>query len=299
MKKVADIVILSILLCCMAANSAAALEFQITDDPADQANPAIYRDRIVWQDNRSGYWDIYLHNLTTNSTMQITNGTWDQMHPAIFEDRIVWQDNRADFWNIFLYDLNEENETQITNETWNQTNPAIYEDKIVWQDDRFDTWNIFVFELREEPAPVDVTPTPTPAPPLVPTYSIGDSVEMAGYNFTFNSARWDAGTGFSSPDPDEKWLALDCTIRNIDDEATSFSSSRLDLYDADGYQKDRTFSADARGDLDAQIGPGRMIRGEAAYVVDIDDNGPWELVLQPDPFTREQAIFQFSAADVQ
>ena len=34
-------------------------EFQITDDPADQTNPAISGPVVVWQDSRSGTWNVY------------------------------------------------------------------------------------------------------------------------------------------------------------------------------------------------------------------------------------------------
>ena len=37
------------------------VETPITTDPSIQESPAVYGDRIVWHDNRSGNWDIYLY----------------------------------------------------------------------------------------------------------------------------------------------------------------------------------------------------------------------------------------------
>jgi beta propeller repeat protein len=38
-------------------------ETQIITNEYDQEFPAIYGDRIVWEDNRSGNWDIYMCRL--------------------------------------------------------------------------------------------------------------------------------------------------------------------------------------------------------------------------------------------
>ncbi|HII80393.1 MAG TPA: cell surface protein, partial [Methanosarcina sp.] len=78
-----------------------------------QKIPAIYEDRIVWQDNRNGNWDIYMYNLSTSTETQITTNQSNQWNPAIYGDRIVWGDDRnsnesSDFYmdsnsDIYMY----------------------------------------------------------------------------------------------------------------------------------------------------------------------------------------------------
>ncbi|WP_292382034.1 PKD domain-containing protein [Methanosarcina sp. UBA289] len=136
-------------------------------------NPAIYGNKIVWEDRFDGYdiymydlsskketqitttghsginpviygdrivyssyggSEIYMYDLTTNKETQIiTSGHGD--NPAIYGNRIVWEDYRSGNADIYMYDLSTKKETQITSSPDAQTHPAIYGDRIVWEDD--------------------------------------------------------------------------------------------------------------------------------------------------------------------
>ena len=79
--------------------------------PGDQVNPAIEGNTIVYQDNRSGYynesgawvgeWDLYLKNLDTGSEIPLCLAAGDQVNPHISGNLVVWQDNRAGDWDIY------------------------------------------------------------------------------------------------------------------------------------------------------------------------------------------------------
>jgi beta propeller repeat protein len=78
---------------------------QITDYGSEKSavSPAIYKDRIVWQDSRNGNEDIYMHNLSTKKEIQITTNKSYQGEPAIYGNRIVWHDDRNGYLNDDIY----------------------------------------------------------------------------------------------------------------------------------------------------------------------------------------------------
>jgi Tol biopolymer transport system component len=57
---------------------------QLTNDPADDAMPAISPDgtKIAFASNRSGNWDIFVMPITGGKAVQITSDAADEMHPS-------------------------------------------------------------------------------------------------------------------------------------------------------------------------------------------------------------------------
>jgi beta propeller repeat protein len=113
-------------------------ETQITTNESMQEFPAIYGDRIVWQDFRNGNlengnWDIYMYNLSTSKETRINvNESW-QEEPKIYADSIVWEDGRNGNYDIYMYNLSTSNETRVTTDESDNIHPVIYGDKIVWE----------------------------------------------------------------------------------------------------------------------------------------------------------------------
>jgi beta propeller repeat protein len=122
-----------------------------------EQNSAIYEDRIVWQDDSNGNWDIQMYNVSTSTETQITTDEADQQNPDIYGDRIVWQESRnggsGDYWDptgnwdIYMYDISTSTETQITINESRQIYSAIYGNRIVWADDRNGNWDIYMYDI--------------------------------------------------------------------------------------------------------------------------------------------------------
>jgi beta propeller repeat protein len=108
---------------------------RITTDAADQTNPEIWGDLIVWQDERHGNLDIYAYDLRSGVEFQVTANPADQRSPDVWGDRIVWQDYRNGNWDIYLYDRNTGLESQLTFDPLDEDQPAIWEQLVVFARD--------------------------------------------------------------------------------------------------------------------------------------------------------------------
>lgn len=133
--------------------------------PDDQRYPAIYDDRIVWEDNRNrkSYmntnqnWDIYLYYLggdgipgtDDDEEYQITQNNNYQRYPDIYDNIIVYMDDRNENWEIYLHNLTDSTEYRVTDNTVDQTSPRIFEYRIVYCDDRNGNSDIYMFTLTQ------------------------------------------------------------------------------------------------------------------------------------------------------
>ena len=135
--------------------------YQVTNDSAYQDNAAIYGDRLVWQDDRHGNWDIYMFNITTGKKTRITTEPHDQVEPKIYGDLLVWKDTRnvqgplekfpSDYnSDIYLFNLVTGTERPLTTNDQCQTSPEIYGENIVWLDYRSDRFEVYLYNLSNE-----------------------------------------------------------------------------------------------------------------------------------------------------
>jgi len=124
----------------LAFGAALQAEFPIVTAPGDQQNPAMYGSIIVWQDFRSGNWDIYGYDIQTDTEFIICEDPANQTEPDIYQNYVVWRDSRDGQVDIWLYDLDAEEEFQVTTAANAQEQPAIHEYNgkiyIVWTDSR-------------------------------------------------------------------------------------------------------------------------------------------------------------------
>ena len=116
-------------------------------DPADQVNPDISGNIIVWQDKRNDDGDIYMYNLETGTEKRITNDPAIQFDPRVCGSRIVWVDMRNGNPDIFMYDTLL-GEIPICTDPADQFLPAIHNDIIVWRDGRNGNFDIYMYDLN-------------------------------------------------------------------------------------------------------------------------------------------------------
>lgn len=139
-------------------------QIELIKNNSEQQKPAIYENKIIWQDYSYGNWDIFMYDLgpdgiyntsddgNNGNITQITTNSYDQINASIWGDKIVYEDNRnysSSKWDLYVYNLSTQTETLICNNQYFQINSDIYRDKIVWQDNRNGNWDIHMYNLTE------------------------------------------------------------------------------------------------------------------------------------------------------
>ena len=129
-----------------------AQETRLVSGVSSDSRPDIYKDRVVWEDDRNQNSDIYMYDLVNSTKVQITDNESEQWRPALYEDRIIWTDYRnGNGWDnpdIYMYNLSTSEEMQITTSESEQWADDIYGDKVVWTDNRNGNNDIYMFTLR-------------------------------------------------------------------------------------------------------------------------------------------------------
>lgn len=125
-------------------------EYRITFDDSDQLAPAIWKDKIVYMDERNGNLDIYLFNLSSGKEKPLVTESHHQSYPDIYEDKVVYADMRNGNSDIYLYNLSTGVETAICINPATQWRSHVYDNRVIWIDNRSGRWDVYMYDLSTE-----------------------------------------------------------------------------------------------------------------------------------------------------
>lgn len=108
---------------------------RITSGPYVQSLPKIDGDLIVWEDDRSGNVDIWMHDLSTGQETPVETDGAEQREPDVSGSRIVWQDMRSGNWDVWMYNAVTGTRQQLRSDPGNEVRPRVSGDRIVWEGD--------------------------------------------------------------------------------------------------------------------------------------------------------------------
>ncbi|MDD2274004.1 MAG: hypothetical protein PHP95_12420 [Desulfuromonadaceae bacterium] len=119
---------------------------------ADQQYPRISGTKAVWQDLRSGVWDIYVKDSAdaAATALKIPGTSAGREHPAIDGTIVVWQDKRNGKWDIYGYNLVTSTEFAIATDAGDKQRPVVSGDWVAWQDYRNANWDIFAKNITTD-----------------------------------------------------------------------------------------------------------------------------------------------------
>ncbi|HSU13958.1 TolB family protein [Longimicrobium sp.] len=110
--------------------------------------PSVSTGRIVWSDERSGSYDVYLYDFATATQRRITTDPSGQFNARISGGLIVWEDGRnsASHYlpenDIYLYDLASGTEVPVATGPNHQGWPRIDGSRVVWTERANERWEI-------------------------------------------------------------------------------------------------------------------------------------------------------------
>ena len=135
-------------------------------DGSDQDLPSIWFDRVLFQENFEGDWDIYVADISdpANPVDFLVNSFYpdylnDQTNPAIHGNTAVWQSyviaddgegGTIEHWDIYAADITEPNNAfvyVVNEDPFDQAAPAVYRTDIVYQDNTFGDEDILTADI--------------------------------------------------------------------------------------------------------------------------------------------------------
>ena len=143
-----------------------ASELRLTNNAGNQQFPSISGQKIVWEDDRNGNFDIYLYDVGTGQTTRLTDDPKDQVAPRISGNRVVWQDYRNSEGmgnpDIYILDMETGFEWMLNSPDATfggyEERPDIDGDMVVWEDSASaisEVSRIYYYDL-ESPAPIQI-----------------------------------------------------------------------------------------------------------------------------------------------
>jgi beta propeller repeat protein len=122
-------------------------ETQVTTSVAEQTDPAISGDYIVYTDDRNGNGDIYLYQISSKTETNLTPGTHTYQYLNDIDGvRVVYTNVTAGASDIYLYDISTSAGTPLTS-GGNNYAPKVDGDHVVWVEVGASARNVILADL--------------------------------------------------------------------------------------------------------------------------------------------------------
>ena len=128
------------------AHTLTGTETRITTDYADQYDPTISGNIIVYTDARGADLDVWSYNLSTGTEAPVTTADGDQQLSDVSDGLIAYTDYMKE--DVLLFSTFDGTTVDLTGTAdSNSVMPSIGQKLVVWQDDRDGNWEIYAKNL--------------------------------------------------------------------------------------------------------------------------------------------------------
>jgi beta propeller repeat protein len=138
-------------------------QMQITKDLSAQVQPKVWKNYLIYADNRNdtvksypGKWSLFIYNINTKKEELISSTLSAHGDYSIRDNKIVWEDDRnfkgsdtlrggdnvpENNKDIYLFDMTRKKETAVATGKLMESKPDVYGDYIVYEDRNSGTIN--------------------------------------------------------------------------------------------------------------------------------------------------------------
>ena len=243
-------------------------ESRLTTNPADQYDPAISGDLVVYTDARAGNKDVWYYDIGAGQEVQVTNALGDQKLSDVSNGSVVYVDLPTS--DVVLYSAVTGSTTNLTASA-NSVSlyPAIGDGTVAWVDDRTGEKEVFARSLATgEERRVTDSPLPDDLPAVSAGLIVwqrceGGRCEIFSYNWATETTRQltqTSGSDERHPDISGNGVVYDGErdgdVRDIFFyDLSSGTEKRLALA---GYQENPNISGDYVAFEDYSSGPAHI-----------------------------------------
>lgn len=152
-------------------------------------------DYMVYKDDSSGDWDVYLYDFSSGSSSALSDPTITDIGARTFGDFVVWQSLVSGVWQVSVYDILSGSGQVLLPSQAHQVGPDVSADWIVWSDIRSGNWDIYGYDLAMGTEQALITGSSSQTNPRI----LGDSIVYADdVNGNADIYLYDLSTGTSA-----------------------------------------------------------------------------------------------------
>ena len=124
------------------------VESPVVTHTAGQFHPAVDGTLVVYTDNRSVNYDVYLRDVSTGVETRVTTDTDTQQRPGVSQDFVVWEDWRGTGVKIRALDLRTMTEFQPqVGGTGSESGPRISGHRVVYGTNRASNHDVYMWDF--------------------------------------------------------------------------------------------------------------------------------------------------------
>jgi beta propeller repeat protein len=180
----------------------------------EQSSPRVSNRWVVWQDHRSGSWDVYCYNLDTHAETLLTP-TSIGYSPAVDGNQVVWLEENGGFATVVAYDLLTSTRTAISSGGSHPSRPDVGAGAVAYAD-----WNPSDMKVFFRPI---ASGTPQQVAAADGDHDGGQAIAngriaLSGGGVSLNIWLYDINAGTATPitaggtDVSEQDPAIDCNL---------------------------------------------------------------------------------------